>query len=217
MKLCLRALSVASCVAVLLAAAPLAQADVISATVFTNIPDPGNSGDVANMSSTLPSASFTVGAAGIDFQSQVTGYTPAQFLNNPTFSNMVNGFNPNATADNIEVIILGSLFLNAGNNSFEVAHDDGVVLSVAGIGTVVNQPGPTGEVTTPFNVVNPGPAGTFDFTLEYAECCGPPADLVFEVNNAPITSSSTPEPSTFCLFGSGLLAAAGMVRRRLTV
>jgi hypothetical protein len=214
MKLSFRALSVASCMAVLLAAiAPLAQADVLTATVYTNIPNAGNSGDPANSGPTLPSANFTVGPLGIDFQSQVTGYTPAGFLNNPTFSNQVNGFDPNATANNIEVIISGTLFLNAGNNSFEVAHDDGVVLTVSGIGTVVNAPGPTGEVTTPFNVFNPGAAGTFNFLLNYAECCGAPADLIFEVNNAPITS--TPEPSSIALFGTGLLAAAGIARRRL--
>ena len=212
MNLNLRSLCVAAVAGALLAVTPFAHADVISATVYTNIPDPGNSGDVANMASTLPSASFNVGPAGIDFQSQVTGYTPAQFLNNPTFFNEVNGFNPNSSANNIEVVITGTLFMNAGNNSFEVAHDDGVVLTVAGFGTVVNQPGPTGEVTTPFNVNNPGAAGTFNFTLDYAECCGAPADLIFQVNNAPITS--TPEPSSFCLFGSGILAAAGMVRRR---
>jgi PEP-CTERM motif len=215
MNLNLRSLCLATVAAALLAVAPFAHADVISATVYTNIPDPGNSADPANMSSTLPSATFTVGASGIDFQSQVTGYTPATFLNNPTFSNEVNGFNPNGTADNIEIVITGTLFMNAGNNSFEVAHDDGVVLNVAGFGNVVNQPGPTGEVTTPFNVVNPGAAGTFNFTLNYAECCGAPADLIFQVNDAPITS--TPEPSSFCLFGSGLLAAAGMVRRRFVL
>lgn len=214
MKLSFRALSVASCMAVLLtAAAPLAQADVITATVYTNIPNPGNAGDPANSGPALPSANFTVGPLGIDFQSQVTGYTPAAFLNNPTFSNQVNGFNPNSTADNIEVVISGTLFLNAGNNSFEVAHDDGVVLTVSGIGTVVNQPGPTGEVTTPFNVFNPGAAGTFNFLLNYAECCGAPADLIFEVNNAPITS--TPEPSSIALLGTGLFAAAGIARRRI--
>jgi len=93
-------------------------------------------------------------------------------------------------------------------------HDDGVVLTVSGIGTVVNQPGPTGEVTTPFNVFNPGAAGNFNFLLNYAECCGAPADLIFEVNNAPITS--TPAPSRIARFGPGLFAV-GLLRTQRQV
>jgi hypothetical protein len=219
MRFALRALSLGSCIAVLLAAAPLAHADITSATVYTGIPDPGNAGDSANMAGTLPSANFTIGAAGIDFTSGPNPYTVQGFLNNPTFSNQVNGFNPASTADGIEVVITGTIFLNSGSNSFQVGHDDGVVLTMPGIGSgafgnIVNQPGPTGLVTTPFSVNNPGAAGNFAFTLDYSECCGAPADLIFAVNSAPV-GAATPEPSSFVLFGSGLLAAAGMVRRRV--
>ncbi len=219
MRFALRALSLGSCIAVLLAVAPIAYADITSATVYTGIPDPGNAGDSANMAATLPSANFTIGAAGIDFTSGPNPYTAQGFLNNPTFSNQVNGFDPTATADNIELVITGTIFLNAGTNSFQVGHDDGVVLTMPGIGAgtfgnIVNQPGPTALVTTPFTVNNPGAAGNFAFTLDYAECCGPPADLIFAVNSAPV-GAATPEPASFVLFGSGLLAAAGMVRRRI--
>jgi hypothetical protein len=171
------------------------------------------------MAGTLPSANFTIGALGIDFTSGPSPYTVAGFLNNPTFSNQVNGFNPAGSALNIELVISGDIFLNSGVNSFQVGHDDGVVLTMPGIGSgafgnIVNQPGPTGFVTTPFTVTNPGAAGNFAFTLDYTECCGPPADLLFAVNSAPV-GAATPEPSSFVLFGSDLLAAAGMVRRRI--
>jgi hypothetical protein len=212
MKLSFRAISLASCAAALLAVAPLAHADITSAIVYTGIPDPNNAADLANQGSGLASASFTIGAAGINFQSPPAAYTVASFLNNPTFSNTVNGFNANGVANNLELVITGSLFLNAGNNNLVVGHDDGAVLNIAGFGNVVNAPGPTSFSTSPFTV-NAATAGLYNFTLEYTECCGAPADLEFTVNNAPITS--TPEPSSFALFGTGLFAAAGIVRRRI--
>jgi hypothetical protein len=206
--------------AVLLAAAPFAHADITSATVYENVPNSGNAGDPANMAGTLPSANFSIGVLGIDFTSPPSAYTVQGFLNNPTFSGQVNGFDPTASALNIELVISGTIFLNSGSNSFQVGHDDGVVLTMPGIGSglfgnIVNQPGPTGLVNTPFNVTNPGAAGNFAFTLDYAECCGAPADLIFAVNSAPV--GATPEPASFVLLGSGLLAAAGVVRRRLFV
>lgn len=213
MKLSLRAFSLGSCMAVLLAAAPLAHADIFSATVYQNIPNPGNAADPANQGAGLASASFSIGALGIDFTSPPSAYTTVGFLNNPTFSNQVNGFNPNGTADNLELVISGSLFLNAGNNSLVVGHDDGAVLNIAGFGNVVNAPGPTSFSNSPFTVNAPS-AGMYNFTLEYSECCTAPADLLFTVNNAPI-NGTTPEPSSFVLFGTGLFAAAGIVRRRI--
>lgn len=214
MRFSFRALYLAACMAVLPAAvAPLAHADITSAIVYTGIPDPNNAADLANQGAALASASFSIGSLGIDFTSPPSAYTVAGFLNNPTFSNQVNGFNPNGSANNIEVVITGSLFLNAGNNSFVVGHDDGAVLNIAGFGNVVNAPGPTAFSNSPFTV-NAASAGMYNFTLEYTECCSAPADLLFVVNNAPI-GASTPEPSSFALFGTGLFAAAGLVRRRI--
>jgi hypothetical protein len=214
MRLSFRALSLAACMTVLLAAAaPLAHADIFSAIVYQNIPDPGNAADLANQSGALASASFSIGALGIDFTSPPSPYTIAGFLNNPTFSNQVNGFNPNGISNNIELVITGSLFLNAGSNSFVVGHDDGAVLNIAGFGNVVNAPGPSGFSNSPFTV-NAASAGMYNFSLEYTECCGAPADLLFVVNNAPI-GATVPEPSSFVLFGTGLFAAAGIVRRRI--
>jgi hypothetical protein len=82
MRLSFRALSLTTCMAVLLAAAaPLAHADIFSAIVYTGIPDPGNAADVANQGAGLASASFTIGALGIDFQSPPAAYTVVAFLN----------------------------------------------------------------------------------------------------------------------------------------
>jgi|GEM_PF-2557123 len=210
----LRSIAPFACMAFMLAAAPLAHADITSAVVYQGIPNAGNSADPANMASTLASASFSIGSQGIDFTSPPAAYTTSAFLNNPTFSNQVNGFSAGGSADNLELVISGSLYLNAGANSLTVGHDDGTVLNIAGFGNVVDAPGPTGFSNSPFTVTA-GTAGYYNFNLNYAECCGAPADLVFTVNSAPV--GATPEPSSFVLLGSGLLAAAGIVRRRLSV
>jgi hypothetical protein len=215
MKLKTRILFAIPCLAAFLAVTgAVAHADITSATVYQGIPNAGNAGDAANSASTLAHADFTIGAAGIDFRSPPAAYTTAAFLNNPTFSNQANGFNPNGTADNLELVISGSLYLNAGANNLVVGHDDGAVLNIAGFGNVVNAPGPTPFSNSPFTV-NAGSAGMYNFTLHYAECCGGPSDLLFTVNDAPV--GVTPEPSSFILLGSGLLGFAGLVRRRIGV
>jgi hypothetical protein len=216
MKFSIRTVSLIPCMAIALAAAPIAQAQVTSATVYENTPDAGNAADTANISSLLPNATFSVSGLGINFVS-ADDSSMAGFLNNPTFSNEQNGFSPTGNVNNSELVITGTTFLNAGSNSFVVGHDDGIVLVIPGIiDTGTSEAGGTSFTSTPFNVNNPGAAGEFAFTLDYAECCGAPADLLFTVNGAPITST-TPEPSSFVLFGSGLLAAAGMVRRRMVL
>ena len=165
-----------------------------------------------------PDALFNSGA--INYQSQVTAYTLGAYLNNPTFYNEsanfstpVSGYGPNANLNNTVFYFTGNLYLNAGANSFVVAHDDGLQLNIGGgIGLVVNQPGATGEVFTPFNVTAPS-AGTYSFQLVYGECCGAPADLVWTINNQQI--GTVPDgAATMSLLGIGL-GALGVFGRRI--
>jgi hypothetical protein len=158
----------------------------------------------------VPNATTTVSAINFD-SGNTNGYTIGGFLNNPAgLSSSI----ATASLDNTYMLLTGQIFLNAGINSFVVSHDDGLQLNVDGIGMVVNQPGPTSPVDTPFNVNNPGSAGLFNFELSYGECCGPPARLVFAINGSPV--GSVPEPATWAmmLLGFGGIGFAMRHRRR---
>jgi hypothetical protein len=198
------------CFAVLFAG--LAQA-AVTVHVVQNNPNASNASIVPP--TTLPSADFV--SPDINFNTSNSDATSlAAFLNNPTFTNQQNGFNPTLSADNIFLQINGSTFLNAGANSFVVGHDDGVVLTFANplIGTVVNAPGPTGFTNTPFNVNAPS-AGIYAFTLNYTECCSGPANLVFNINGAPVgvPVAAVPEPDTYAMLLAGIGLLGFMVRR----
>ncbi|HEV2578572.1 MAG TPA: PEP-CTERM sorting domain-containing protein [Acidobacteriaceae bacterium] len=102
--------------------------------------------------------------------------------------------------------ITGTVTLATQTYTYE--HDDGMVLYLNGV-AVINTPGPTGATPTSFNAT----AGTYSFVLDYAEVAGAPAVLQ---GNLPFTpATATPEPSSFMLLGSGLLGAAGVLRRRM--
>ena len=194
-----------------LAAAGASHASATSASLWINDPTPD---DASTVPSGSPDATFTPGL--IDYQSQVGGYTVGGFLNNPTFKNesaaFVTAGAGSSTANNLFLQITGTIGLNAGKNAFVIGHDDGVVLTIAGLGTVLSAPGPNSFSTTPFNVNNTLPTGNYAFTLNYTECCGPPADLLFTVNN--VNVGTVPEPATWSLMLLGVGGVGGLMRRQ---
>lgn len=165
----------------------------------------------ADYFASLPQANFS--SSAIDYQSPVGGYDVGGFLNNPVFTNEKNGFSPTANLDNTLIQLTGSVYLNAGVNTFTVGHDDGIEITVAGIGSVVNQPFGTSYVLTPFDI-DVATAGNYDVTMDYTECCGPPAYFVTQLNGQPITIVAAPDiASTLSLLGLALGALVAASRR----
>lgn len=197
--------------------------------IWQGIPQPGNAGASANMSSSLANAAFT--SAGINYCSNFTdaacpvsgAYTANGFLNSPTFTSPMNGFSATGSMDNTEVQLTGQIFLDGMADSFQIAHDDGITLALSGgPGTVtcstqsgalcVSAPGPTAPALTPFTITASA-AGLYNFTLDYAECCGPPAVLQWTYpDHQPVGAG---EPSVLLLTGLALLGLGWAGRRRL--
>ena len=160
-----------------------------------------------------PDSTFTTSA--VNYDSGVGGYTVGGFVNDPTGSAFSNPSVAAADLNNTHFQFTGTVGLLSGNNTFDVIHDDGLILNIAGFGLVVNQPGPTSAVDTPFTVFNPGAAGNFAFQLDYNETFGPPAVLVWKINNVVVTGG-VPEPMTWALMLTGFFGIGAMLRRRKT-
>lgn len=204
-------MTVKTALAALLSTVALGQAQAVTITgyIYLNNQTLAENATIAGRPATPADAVFTSGA--IDFRSSESSTgTIGDFLNNPA------SLDPTvaaATLNNTYFYFTGQTFLNAGDNTFVVPHDDGLQLDVLGIaGLEVDAPGPTGEVNTPFTVTAPS-AGLYDFILSYGECCQGPARLAFIVNDQPVTGD-VPEPASFALLGMGLVAAAAAMRRR---
>lgn len=183
-------------------------AGVTSGSVWLN--------DFSNNASVIPGGppDSTFASGAINYNSALTGYTVGQFLNNPGGVGFSNPAVAAADLNDTHFQFVGTVGLLSGNNSFVVAHDDGLILNIAGFGLVVNAPNPTAPVFTPFNVFNPGPAGNFAFQLDYNETFGPPATLVWSINNVLVTGGGVPEPAIWAMMLVGFGAIGFAARHR---
>jgi hypothetical protein len=163
-------------------------------------------------------ADATINISAIDFTdspgNDSTNFTIGAFLNNPAG---LSASVANLTLNNTYFLFTGTTFLNAGMNSFVVPHDDGLQLNFPGLtpSLVIDQPGPTSEQDTPFNV-NAPTAGQYAFQLSYGETSGGPAVLRFQVNDQTV-GGGVPEPASWALMIVGFGGLGAMVRRRKTM
>jgi hypothetical protein len=160
------------------------------------------SDNAANIPGGAPSATFNPGLINYNSNSPPNGpngYTIGGFLNGATLSNPgIAG----DSMDNTHIEITGFVSLKTGDNIFSITHDDGAVLDIAGFGTVFSQPGPTSAETQTFDVFNSGLSVAELFTLNYNECCGPPAVLQLSVAPAPVPGAGLPSLAVLVLAGA---------------
>jgi fibro-slime domain-containing protein len=123
-----------------------------------------------------------------------------------------------STDANVEetAILTGFFTVLPGNTdtvTFDVGADDTAFVYVDG-NLVESLGGIHGDTVVPSNTVTYG-AGTHEIEIFYADRDETQAALSFsDSNDLSITATPTPEPGTFLLFGTGLLGAAGAIRRR---
>jgi PEP-CTERM motif len=124
------------------------------------------------------------------------------------------------------IVLTGTVFLTSGE-TYDLFHDDGIALYVGPLGSTTftdsenvtpEQEGQT-VAGTPANPLGQDftwteGSGFYSFELIYVANYLNPSVLEAGSNlNAVL--GATPEPSSFILLGSGLLAAAVMMRRRM--
>jgi PEP-CTERM motif len=196
----------------------------VSLATLSNAISTTASGGALNSTFTATSVNFTTGP----------GQGPSTFLNflNPVANGVVftGGTSPVGQSSTGNLIVLtGTVFLASGA-TYDLFHDDGINLYIAPLGTstfttldstdVESEQGQT-TAGTSANVDGQdftwsGASGYYDFDLIYVSNYENPSTLIAG-SNLNSTLGATPEPSSFILLGSGLLAAAGMMRRRMAV
>jgi hypothetical protein len=205
----LRALGLTSSLALVMSLAGTAHADAVaSGSVWEN--QPAYPASLPQNTSLLGTPAATFDVNGINFNSGSTsdGYTIGGFLtsggNTVTNASGLSAISTD-TLNNTIFEFTGDTSLVAGQ-TYEVTHDDGAILYVNGV-EVINSGGPTSQDVSTFIA---SATGTFSFDLLYAEVNGAPGVLTSDLPLA-----ATPEPGSFILLGTGLLTAAGAMRRKL--
>jgi hypothetical protein len=205
---------------VILAASAFAFAANVQASITGSIWEAPNSGLVDGSSDSVPATApgytpdvtFSVANGPVNFDSRSGGnnsayYTIGTWLNtDPGGATILTGSGALVnTINDCLVQLTGEVTVTSGQ-SFSVAHDDGLTLTIGGI-LVINAGGPTPPTVT--TVTYTGPSGTFAFDLLYAEVDGAPAVLNVDLPLQPV-----PEPTTM-IAGALLLLPFGASTLRI--
>jgi hypothetical protein len=203
--------------AVSLITAFTAQADLINFT-GTVYHDSGNLINASNAASgtnigtfTGSTVNFSINSpdgSGTPMSSFFTGVTDSSTLKNSYWWNRVMSDPDNQFGHGVYstgVVIDGTASFHAGD-TVTITHDDGAILSLQGLGIVINSGAPTSNVDSSYMFLQ-NFTGTFD--LKYEATNGNPEHLDFST-----TPAAVPEPSTITLFGAGLLAVGGLFRKK---
>jgi hypothetical protein len=203
--------------AVSLITAFTAQADLINFT-GTVYHDSGNLINASNAASgtnigtfTGSTVNFSINSpdgSGTPMSSFFTGVTDSSTLKNSYWWNRVMSDPDNQFGHGVYstgVVIDGTASFHAGD-TVTITHDDGAILSLQGLGIVINSGAPTSNVDSSYMFLQ-NLTGNFD--LKYEATNGNPEHLDFST-----TPAAVPEPSTITLFGAGLLAVGGLFRKK---
>jgi hypothetical protein len=167
-----------------------------------------------------PSATFLpADPHDFNFSSPPSDGTIGGFLNNPVFvtgggiagDGLSSGLGHDADSTGTDIQFVGSVLIPHGLFTFDATHDDGLFISIDGLGTVFSALNEHVNSETIGGGFNPGATGFFTFHANYNECCGLPA--ILQVSDP----RAVPEPTTWALMLVGFGLAGAALRRRRTV
>ena len=191
------------------------QANLVTGSIWENVttvaPTVNLEGSLANVATVSAGRSadvtFTVNSP-IAFSTVGTSGTIGEFLSSGGAAINTGAASAGNTVQNTLFYVTGFVTMLNGQ-SFNVQHDDGVQLLIGGT-MVVDRPGPTAPVVTPYTWT--GASGTYAFELAYAENSGLPGVLNIDL---PFSAAPVPEPTTI-IAGAMLLVpfGASLIRNR---
>jgi hypothetical protein len=207
----------------LLYGSSIAQANLVSGSLWHVSEATAQNAIPANVPATTPDVTFTVNSP-LSFDSRTApNFTVGAWLATGGATSIVEN-TPNTLTSLMDDTTVTSPLPGNGTTgtlvrftgfvtvtdpmSFTVGHDDGLTLVINGVDLGFN-PGPTAFQSTTQTLT--GQSGNLPFELVYGECSGGPAILQIDL---PFTNAEVPLPPSALLLGTGIIGLAGLGWRR---